>query len=88
MMILKVVTLVCLIKVLLETDKPLLCAGIYTSVGVLLALAFGRPFLDVLMAGIVGFALAAVYFWLLERFRDNFLLWCTILAAGLLIGLV
>jgi len=86
-MIVKILVLVGLIKLLLVTEKPMLCAGIYTGVAFLFSLLVGKPFLAVLIGSAIGFGLALLYFWLLNRFRDTGIFW-VVLILGLVIGLV
>jgi hypothetical protein len=87
-MILKIVILAALIRLLIQTQKPFLCAGIYTAVFVIMGLVNGAKFVPLLIFTAVAFALASLYFWLLDRFEDNLLLFWVIAAAGLAIGLV
>ena len=86
-MILKIIILVALIRLLIVTDKPILCSGIYTGVGFFFGLVMGNPFWAVLIASAIGFALASLYFWLLCRVQSG-ALWWFILIGGLAIGLV
>lgn len=87
-MILKIFLIVALIKLLTATDKPFLCSGIYAVGTLLFGLAFGYPFSVVLIAGLLGFVLASLYFWLLSRFEDSGMVWWLIMIGGLVIGLV
>lgn len=90
-MIIKVIVLVALIRLLIVSDKPLLCSGLYTFVGFalgLLAVMGGQaPFLALLIATIMRFALSSLYFWLLYRIGEG-ALWWIVLIVGLAIGLV
>lgn len=86
-MILKIIILVALIRLLVATDKPLLCSGIYAGVALFFGLVVGNPFCAVLAFSVVGFALASLYFWLLYRLQGG-ALWWVILIGGLAIGLV
>ncbi|MDT8389321.1 MAG: hypothetical protein RRC34_02310 [Lentisphaeria bacterium] len=87
MFILKIVFLASLIKLLIATNNPLLCAGIYVSLGFVFGLLLGNPLVYVLIATAISFGLAFLYFWLLDRFEDSAIFW-VILIAGLLIGIV
>lgn len=87
MLIVKILLLVGLLKVLYETQQPLLCAGIYSAVGFAFGLVFGVPLMLAAIVAVIGFALASLYFWLLTTFDDGVLHW-VILIGGLLIGLV
>ncbi len=82
----KLIILVSLIRLLIETDEPLLCAGIYMGAGFMLGVVMGNPFLVILIAMVIRFALAGLYFWLLSR-TEGFL-WWIIMLGGMAIGLV
>ena len=64
-MIIKIIVLVALIRLLIATDKPLLCSGLYTFVGFalgLLAVMGGQaPFLALLIATVIRFALSGCF---------------------------
>ena len=91
-MVLKAALIAALVKLLVETENPLLCAGIYAVGGFLLGLIFGSVFgvsiPALLLAAVLAFVLAYVYFWLLNRIETLSFPWWTVLAVGLLIGLV
>lgn len=80
-----------MIRLLIATDKPLLCAGLYTFVGFalgLLAVIGGQaPFLALLLVTVIRFALSGLYFWSLDRIGEG-ILWWIVLVLGLAIGLV
>jgi len=84
---LKIIILVALIRLLTATDKPLLCAGIYTGAGFFFRLVMGEPISTVLIGSAVALVLASLYFWLLYRLQGG-ILWWVVMAGGLLIGLV
>ncbi len=86
-MVIRVVLLVVLVKLLIATDQPFLCSGIYAVVKFLLALAFGTQFFPALGFAAISFVLASLYFWLLDHFADSGW-WWLILMGGLVIGLV
>ena len=86
-MFLKIILLVALVRLLVATDKPLLCSGIYTAVVLLFGLIAGAPILALLIGGIIAFALSSLYFWLLYRVGTGILFW-VILVGGLAIGIV
>ena len=87
----KIIVLVALIKLLIATDKPLLCSGLYTFVGFalgLLTVIGGQaPLLPLLLVTGIRFALSSLYFWLLYRIGEG-ALWWIVLILGLAIGLV
>jgi len=85
-MIFRLLLLVGLIRLLIETNKPFLCSGIYGAVVAVFALISGHG-VGALVAGVWAFLLSSVYFWLLDRFDGSILFW-VIMVLGLLIGLV
>ena len=62
----KLTALVFLIKLLLEIEKPVVCASIYTLVVLVLSLAFGDPPLVLLVRWAAAFGLSLLYYWLLN----------------------
>lgn len=87
-MIIKIFVFIALLRVLVTTDAPLLCSGLYAIAVLLLGLAFGQPLSFVLIRTGAAFALASLYFWLLSRFEDSGFLWWIIMIAGLWIALI
>jgi len=87
MFMIKLFLVVALVKLLLNTNKPVQCAGIYTAGSFLIDLIFGRPFLFAVIASAISFAFALLYFWLLDKFEESSLFW-VILILGLLVGMV
>ena len=86
-MIVRVMILVGFVKLLIATERPLLCAGLYTVFRFTFALMFGGELVQVLIFSAVAFAFAYLYFWLLNRFQEGVLFWViAIVGAG--IGLV
>ncbi|MDP6525443.1 MAG: hypothetical protein QGH15_14590 [Kiritimatiellia bacterium] len=85
--IIKVMVLVALIKILLATENPVLCAGIYAGARFIFAMLFTNPFFEALIGSAIAFGLACLYFWLLDRFKDSGMFW-VVLVVGLVIGLV
>ena len=83
----KVVILVGLIKLLLATEKPSLCAGIYAAGVGLLMLGIGVPFGLTYLRVAVSFGLAWLYFAGLNATHGTSLFW-VILVVGIFIGLV
>ena len=84
--IVQIFVLVALIRLLLATDKPFLCAGLYAGLVFLFGLLTGP--LAAVIAGAITFVFASIYFWLLSKFEGAGLLWWVILVCGLLLGLV
>jgi len=87
-MIIKFILLAVLIRLLIETDKPFLCSGIYAGIAFFLGLILGHPFLSVLIATSISFLLASIYFWLLDKLDGYEILWWLVAIVGILIGLV
>jgi uncharacterized membrane protein (DUF485 family) len=87
MIFFRIFVLVGMIRLLIATDKPRLCAGIYGSVVTAGALLSGQSVPTALIGGVLAFFLSGVYFWLLNRF-DSGLLWWVVLVCGFLIGLI
>jgi hypothetical protein len=85
-MIFRILLLVGLIRLLIETNKPFLCSGIYAAAVTVFALISGHG-VKALVAGVWAFLLSSAYFWLLDRFDGSILFWI-IMILGLLIGLV
>lgn len=86
-MVIKIIVLVALLKLLIATDKPFLCSGIYTGIVFIFSLIVGAPIVEIIIFCAISFALASLYFWLLDRFRESAAYW-GILIVGLLIGMV
>ena len=87
MFVVKILLLVGLIRLLIATNKPMLCTGIYTGAAVAFALMFERPLLYILIATPISFGLAFLYFWLLDRYEETRWFY-VVLIVGLVIGLV
>jgi len=79
--------LIALIQILIQTNKPFLCSGIYGAIAAFFGLVLGHGFVGALVAGGMAFLLSSVYFWLLDRFDGSFW-WWIIAVGGLVIGLV
>ena len=86
-MFIKIILLAALVKLLIATDQPFLCSGLYTVIKFLIALAFGAQLGSALLFAAIAFVLASIYFWLLDYFDETFW-WWIILLGGLAIGLV
>lgn len=87
-MIIKIIILVALVRLLIATNKPLLCSGIYAATGFIFALTAGAGFLGAVISAAIGFVLATIWFCLLNRFQDNSVAFWCIAVLGVLIGLV
>ena len=85
--ILKLLILFGLVKLLEQNEKPILCAAIYSVIFFVLSFSMDTGFVDALIGGILSFAFAAMYFWLLDRFMNSGWFW-PIFAFGILLGFV
>ena len=85
-MILKIIFLVTLIRLLIMTDQPFLCSGIYAFLVLFFGLIMGNPFLNVLILTAIAFVLSSLYFWLLNRFEGFF--WWIIMIVGFFLVLL
>jgi hypothetical protein len=87
-MIIKILILTALIRLLITTHKPMLCAIVYTVVVGLSYLVIGNA-LSVMTIGIaLVFVFSLIYFWLLERFCDSGMTWWVIMLGGICLGFV
>jgi hypothetical protein len=86
-MVLHVAFLICLVKLLVETEKPFLCAVIYVALKIAIMFMFSQSLLYVVVAVPVSFGLAWLYFWLLNRFFGSVWFW-VVMIGGLAIGIV
>ena len=88
-MVIKCLILAALIRLLIATDKPFLCSGLYGGIAFVLGLAFGNPFLPVLIHASIAFVLASIYFWLLDRLDgQSEAAWWAVTIVGIAIGWV
>lgn len=87
MFLVNMIILVALVQLLIRTEKPELCAGIYTGVVFIIGVVFGSDFLSVLIGTAITGALSYLYFWLLSRTLNTMYFWI-VMVGGLLIGLV
>jgi hypothetical protein len=74
----KILLLIGLMQLLLKTESPGLCAGIYAAIVFIFSLI-----VDTAVSGVLAF----IYFWLLDRFRDTFTFWI-IFVVGLVLGVI
>jgi len=86
-LMIRIMILVGLVKLLVVTEKPFLCAGIYAAVGLFFRFLLGVPFPGILIATAISLALASLYFWLLARFVGSGWFWL-IMMVGFAIGIV
>ena len=87
-MIIKCILLAALIRLLIASEQPFLCSGIYAAVALVFGLAFGGKFPAVLISASIAFVLASLYFWLLNRLDFGSFVWWLVALLGIAIGLV
>ena len=87
-MVIKFILLAVLVRLLLATDKPFLCSGIYAFVAFWLGLIIGMPIQAVLIHASISFLLASIYFWSLDRLDGSEILWWLVAIGGIVICLV
>ena len=88
-MILKYFVLAVLIKILLMSELPFLCSGLYTAIVFGISMMGGRPFGPTAISCLIVFVLTSIYFWLLDRYNESGLIWWVILIlGGLLTGMI
>jgi hypothetical protein len=79
----KVFVLSAMIRLLVATDKPWLCAGIYAAVVFVIGAVFGDEIATVaLMAGL-AFIAAFIYFWILDRLDTSSIAWWIVSVIGI-----
>jgi hypothetical protein len=87
-LIIKIFLLWGLIKLLIETRSPLLCAGIYTGVVIVFAMISSLSFSALLLVTALSFALAFVYFWILDKVYGYTIAFWLIGIAGAVIAVI
>jgi hypothetical protein len=78
----KVFVLAAMIRLLIATDKPLLCAGIYAGSAFAIEAVFGEDIMRVAMMAGLAFIAAFVYFWILDRLHSGSAFWWVVAVAG------
>lgn len=76
-----------LVRLLIATDQPLLCAGIYAGALGALGIMVGSPAAGALLA-LIGFAKGGLFFGGMHVFRDSEALWWITLLCFLLSGFI
>jgi hypothetical protein len=88
MVLLRFFVIIGLVRVLLVSESPLLCAVLYGLARFMLGLASDVPHPTNLGLTSIGFALAWIYFALLQRVESGSLVWWLIALPGLALILV
>ena len=82
-LILNVFILAGLVKFLVESEQPFLCAGLYTASHVFLGLMFGQSLWYVVIFGAVILVVSTLYFWLLDKLEGSGAVWWLVFILGL-----
>jgi len=86
LLIIRILVLIGMVRLLVATGKPLLCAGIYAVVSLILRFS-GYEWYIALVLAPISFGLAFLYFWLLDRLQGGTLFWA-VMIVGFVIGIV
>ena len=84
-MIIKIIVIAALVRLLIVSESPILCASIYTVIVFALSLISGAALIPVFVASIITFALVFLYFYLLNRFDTGSAIWWIIAVVGVLL---
>ncbi|MFC1783766.1 hypothetical protein ACFL02_09325 [Planctomycetota bacterium] len=82
LLVISFVIFIAVIKLLNETNKPLLCAGIYAGIQLFFDLLFTDALLAVFIGAAINFAYYFGWFWLLDRSEGT--KWFLVLGGGLI----
>ncbi len=88
MLLIKFLVLTALVRLLLVSESPLLASVLYGVVRFVLSLAFNDPLPSAMLLTSIAFALAWVYFTLLQRIESGSLAWWLIALPGIALTLV
>ena len=80
-LLIKVFLLVAMIRLLVAIEKPLLCAGIYPACALPLNAMLRNDITEVALMAVITFAVAFVYFWILDRLGSSPILWWALAVA-------
>lgn len=81
--IINVFILAGLVKFLIQTEQPFLCAGLYALFHLLVGLALGAPFFWILLFSTIILAVAVLNFWLLDKLEGAGPIWWLVFILGL-----
>lgn len=86
----KIAFLGALIKILIQTRNPRICAAIYASIYFILSFLFMDEFsFAIFIAVAIVFGLSYVYYWFLNKFYDTSMIsFWIVLLTGALIGFI
>ena len=81
--IIKVIVLSAMVRLLVLTSKPWLCAGIYGVCTLVLAIVSGEKIARVMTMTALALVATCIYFWLLDRIETSTILWWVVAIIGL-----
>lgn len=73
-----------LVRLLMATGRPMICAGLLTAFHAVTRLIFLHSWIGLLLSTAVFLAGSSLYFWLLDRVETGSLLWWLLAIAGIL----
>lgn len=85
-MIIRFLLLWGLVWLLIETDQPFLCAGIYAFAHAVFGFFAGVNFEGILISTIIAAGMAALYFWILDKLNGKGLIFWAVAFLGGAIG--
>lgn len=80
--IIKTLILAALVKLLISTDKPLLCSGVYTLAMLVLALIHAVPLATMVIFVLICAIASTGFFFILNRMETGSGLWWLVAVAG------
>lgn len=84
--IFQIALLAALVRVLLALRSPFLCSTIYVGACLIFALLTGVGFENALVVSAIKFAVTSIYFWFLNRYEEQTLIFWSILVPGVFIA--
>lgn len=85
-MVIDFALLVGIVALLIETERPLLCAAIFTACKLLLSLLGKIPLTTLALGCVITFGFMGLWLWLLNRIETARDLWWLVLVGGVVAG--
>lgn len=84
-----ILVLIALIKLLLASHSPKLCAGLYAITVVIINLSVSTSFdiANFSIIALIAFIFSYIYFWLLDKFEESGW-WWGVLVGGIVVGVI
>ncbi len=86
MIILEIIVLIVCVRLLIYTNKPFLCAGVYVAFTALSALLLGAALLELVVGAVIALVFFSLYFWLLDYYEESVGKWYLVLILGFLLS--